>query len=125
MQFRPASTLCGGRPLQFPHHRLRRDGGQGATYIFTTPQTARALPAAEILRRFTAFQGGKATLRAYAADTVRQAVQMALQLAQNLSEQTNRSASASKPVPPLVFIGGPAFVVAEALPLFRQGWYGC
>ena len=96
-----------------------------ATYIFTTPQTARALPAAEILRRFTAFQGGKATLRAYAADTVRQAVQMALQLAQNLSEQTNRSASASKPVPPLVFIGGSAFVVAEALPLFRQGWYGC
>ena len=78
-----------------------------------------AHPAAEILRRFTAFQGGKATLRAYAADTVRQAVQMALQLAQNLSEQTNRSASASKPVPPLVFIGGSAFVVAEALPLFR------
>ena len=89
-----------------------------ATYIFAAPDTARALPAAEILKRFTAAQAG-APLRAYAADSVRQAVQMALQLAQTLSQQTNRSASASKPVPPLVFIGGSAFVVAEALPLFR------
>ena len=90
-----------------------------ATYIFTAPQTARALPAGELLMRFTAFQGGKPSLRAYTADSVRQAVQMALQLAQTLSQQTNRSASAAKPVPPLVFIGGSAFVVAEALPLFR------
>lgn len=89
-----------------------------ATYIFTAPQTARALPAAEILKRFTAAPAG-APRRAYTADSVRQAVQMALQLAQTLSQQTNRSASASKPVPPLVFIGGSAFVVAEALPLFR------
>ena len=89
-----------------------------ATYIFTAPQTARALPAAEILKRFTAAPA-VAPRRAYTADSVRQAVQMALQLAQTLSQQTNRSASASKPVPPLVFIGGSAFVVAEALPLFR------
>lgn len=89
-----------------------------ATYIFTAPQTARALPAAEILKRFTAAPA-VASRRAYTADSVRQAVQMALQLAQTLSQQTNRSASASKPVPPLVFIGGSAFVVAEALPLFR------
>ena len=90
-----------------------------ATYIFTAPQTARALPASDLLKRFTAFQGGQPSLRTYAADSVRQAVQMAMQLAQTLSQQTNRSASASKPVPPLVFIGGSAFVVAEALPLFR------
>ena len=90
-----------------------------ATFIFTAPQTARALPANELLKRYTAFQGGRPSLRTYAADSVRQAVQMALQLAQTLSQQTNRSASASKPVPPLVFIGGSAFVVAEALPLFR------
>ena len=90
-----------------------------ATYIFTAPQTARALPANELLKRYTAFQGGRPSLRTYAADSVRQAVQMALQLAQTLSQQTNRSASAAKPVPPLVFIGGSAFVVAEALPLFR------
>ena len=86
-----------------------------ATYIFTAPQTARALPSAEILKRYTAAGRG----RAYLAETVRQAVQMALMLAQNLSAQTNRSASAAKPAPPLVFIGGSAFVVAEALPLFR------
>ena len=90
-----------------------------ATYIFTAPQTARALPASELLKRYTAFQGGKPSLRTYSADSVRQAVQMAMQLAQTLSQQTNRSASAAKPVPPLVFIGGSAFVVAEALPLFR------
>ena len=90
-----------------------------ATYIFTAPQTARALPAGELLKRYTAFQGGRPSFRTYAADSVRQAVQMALQLAQTLSQQTNRSASASKPVPPLEFIGGSAFVVAEALPLFR------
>ena len=88
---------------------------ENATYIFTAPQTARALPAAEILKRYTAAGRG----RAYLAETVRQAVQMALMLAQNLSAQTNRSASATKPAPPLVFIGGSAFVVAEALPLFR------
>ena len=90
-----------------------------ATYIFTAPHTARALPAGELLKRYTAFQGGTPSLRTYAADSVRQAVQMAMQLAQTLFQQTNRSASASKPVPPLVFIGGSAFVVAEALPLFR------
>ena len=90
-----------------------------ATYIFTAPQTARALPAEDLLKRYTAFRGGAAPLRAYSAPTVRQAVQMALQLAQNLSGQTSRSTSAAKPVPPLVFIGGSAFVVAEALPLFR------
>ena len=90
-----------------------------ATYIFTAPQTSRALPAEDILKRFTAFQGGKPSLRTYSAPSVRQAVQMALQLAQTLSGQTSRSASADKPVPPLVFIGGSAFVVAEALPLFR------
>lgn len=88
---------------------------QDATYIFTAPDTPRALPASEILRRFTA--AGRN--RAFTAGSVRQAVQMAIQLSQNLSEQVNRSASASKPVPPLIFIGGSAFVVAEALPLFR------
>ena len=86
-----------------------------ATYIFTAPASARALPAADLQKRYTATGRG----RAYMAETVRQAVQMALQLAQNLSAQTNRSASAAKPAPPLVFIGGSAFVVAEALPLFR------
>ena len=43
---------------------------------------------------------------------------MAIMLAQNLSEQVNRSASATKPAPPLIYIGGSNFVVAEAIPLF-------
>jgi dihydrofolate synthase/folylpolyglutamate synthase len=90
-----------------------------ATYIFTAPETARALPAADLLKRYTQARSGSGPVRAFQAPTVRQAVQMALQLAHTLSEQTNRSASAAKPVPPLVFIGGSAFVVAEALPLFR------
>ena len=82
-----------------------------ATYFFTAPQTSRALPAADILRRYTAFAEGRAPLRAFAAETVRQAVQMALQLAQNI-------AGGPDSAPPLVYIGGSAFVVAEALPLF-------
>ena len=88
-----------------------------ATYIFTAPQTARALPAEDILKRYTSFSKGR-NPRAYTAGTDRQAVQMALRLSQDLSAQTCRSASASAPAPPLVFIGGSAFVVAEALPLF-------
>lgn len=83
-----------------------------ATYIFVTPDTPRALPAGEILRR-----AGKP--RAFFGGSVRQGVQMALSLAQNLSEQTSRSASAEELVPPLVFIGGSTFVVAEAVPLFH------
>ena len=94
-----------------------------ATYIFTAPDTPRALPAAEILKRYTAVAknrpAGSPPVRAFEVGAVRQAVQMAVQLAQNVAGQPARSASAVKPAPPLVFIGGSAFVVAEALPLFR------
>ena len=44
---------------------------------------------------------------------------MATQLAAQLSEQLSRSASAPDLAPPLIYIGGSAFVVAEALPLFK------
>ena len=88
-----------------------------ATWIFTAPQTARALPADDILKRYAASLKGGAP-RAYTAGTVRQAVQMATRLALNLSAPAGRSADPVKPAPPLVFIGGSAFVVAEALPLF-------
>ena len=94
-----------------------------ATYIFTAPDTPRALPAADILARFQAFRAAEPApscpLRAYAAPSVRDAVHMAVSLAQNLSTQLSRSASAEHPAPPLVYIGGSTFVVAEALPLFR------
>ena len=88
-----------------------------ATYIFAAPATPRALPARELLQRFFSARGG--TTRAYAAGSVRQAVQMAVGLAQNLSQQLSRSASAESPAPPLIYIGGSSYVVAEALPLFR------
>ena len=89
-----------------------------ATYVFAAPDTPRALPAEDILRRFRAARP-EAASRAFAAGSVRDAVGMALQFAQTLSGQLSRSASATRPAPPLVFIGGSAFVVAEALPLFR------
>ena len=77
---------------------------EDATYLFAAPATVRALPAAEILRRFTAFAGDR-PVRASATGTVAEAVREALALASALPD-------------PLVFIGGSAFVVAEALPLF-------
>ena len=94
-----------------------------ATYIFTAPASPRSLPAQDLLARFRAFQASgehpSCPLRAFATGSVREAVQMAVQLAQNLSVQLSRSASAEKPAPPLIYIGGSNFVVAEALPLFR------
>ncbi len=67
-----------------------------ATYIFATPSTPRALPAAEILKRFP-YPG------AVALDSVEEAVRRALALATPQS---------------LIYIGGSTFVVADALPLF-------
>ena len=91
-----------------------------ATYIFTTPATPRALPAAELLQRFNEYRRAQGLpARSYLSGSVREAVQMATQLAQGLSTQLSRSASAPpQEVPPLIYIGGSAFVVAEALPLF-------
>ncbi len=98
-----------------------------ATYIFATADTPRALPAEEILRRFTAFRSGApaggaetAPVRAFACGTVREAVQMAIRLAQNLTGPESRSASAQPLAPPLIFIGGSTFVVADALPIFGR-----
>ena len=67
-----------------------------ATYIFTSPATPRALPAAEIARRF----GAPATV----IDNVQDAVRKALELA---TPDT------------IIYIGGSTFVVSEALPLFE------
>ena len=91
-----------------------------ATYIFVAPDMARALPEEKLLARYKAFckDNGRPSSRAYSAASVREGVRMAIMLAQNLSEQVNRSASAAKPAPPLIYIGGSNFVVAEALPLF-------
>ena len=93
---------------------------ENATYIFTAPDTPRALRADAILQRFSAFRTARGKpARAYAFTAVRQAVQMAIQLSRGLQQQLSRSASAEHPAPPLIYIGGSTFVVAEALPLFR------
>ena len=93
---------------------------EDATYFFTAPETSRALPAGELTRRYRDFctAQGRSTARVYEAESVRDAVRMAVMLAQNLDQQMSRSASASKPIPSLVYIGGSTFVVSEAIPLF-------
>ncbi len=93
---------------------------EDATYFFTAPETPRALPAGELTRRYRDFctAQGRSTARVYEAESVRDAVRMAVMLAQNLDQQMSRSASASKPIPSLVYIGGSTFVVSEAIPLF-------
>jgi len=68
-----------------------------ATYIFTTPDTPRALPAEEILKRFDQAE------KAMAISPVKDAVKHALSIAQDNT---------------LIYIGGSTFVVADALPLF-------
>ena len=88
---------------------------EDAMYIFVSPDTPRALPAGEVLRRC----GRK---RSFFAGSVRQGVQMAVSLAQNLSGQTSRSASAESIVPPLIYIGGSTFVLSEAIPLFHPNF---
>lgn len=70
---------------------------QEAEYIFTAPDTPRALPAADILRRFLVARPEAA---ACACDSVADALQKAIEKA------TPRS---------LIYIGGSAFVVADAL----------
>jgi dihydrofolate synthase/folylpolyglutamate synthase len=91
-----------------------------ATFIFTAADTPRSLPAEKLLKRYQDFckESGRSPVRAYSSETVREAVRMAIMLAQNLSEQTNRSASAAKPAPVLIYIGGSTYVVSEAVQLF-------
>ena len=86
-----------------------------ATYFFVAPDTPRALPAEEIQRR-------AARRRSFVAASVRQGVQMAVTMAQNLSGLSSRSASAERVLPPIIFIGGSTFVVAEAIPLFHPNF---
>lgn len=69
---------------------------RGATYIFTTPDTPRALPAKSIAERF-----GRPSM---VIDNVQDAVKKALELATTDT---------------IIYIGGSTFVVSEALPLFE------
>ncbi|MBR6054198.1 MAG: bifunctional folylpolyglutamate synthase/dihydrofolate synthase [Bacteroidales bacterium] len=87
---------------------------EDAHYIFTAPSTPRALPAEDILSRWKAFRASKGldARKACVAASVRDAVLLALSLA--------RETGAGNDAPPCVFIGGSAFAVAEALPLFNS-----
>lgn len=69
-----------------------------ADYIFTTPATPRAMPAAEIRRRFLAATGAGPS-RARVSDNVAQAVRLAMELAGREG---------------LVYVGGSTFAVSEA-----------
>lgn len=73
----------------------------GAKYIFVAPSTPRALPSEEILRRFCGIRREEAVT----APSVSEGVRMALSDSDGL-----------------VYIGGSAFVVAEALPEFNLSY---
>ena len=81
-----------------------------ATWIFTTPQTRRADPAEDILKRYATFceAEGRDISRLYVQDSVRDAVAMAL-----------KTAAAYGGIP-LIYIGGSTFVVSEAVPCFSK-----
>lgn len=90
-----------------------------ASYIFTTPKTARALPAEEISRRFEEFFKARHTIPNYTViPDVAEAVRCALTHAESL--QRGPQVSASSQSKPLIYIGGSTFALAEALPVFKK-----
>ena len=82
-----------------------------AAFLFTTPQTRRALPAQAILDRYAAYcrERGWSTDRLQACDSVPEAVDRAVRMA---------AAEQGPGRKPVVFIGGSIFVLAEAVPCF-------
>ena len=77
-----------------------------ASYIFTTPKTARALPAEEIAVKFERFFAPARPKFSVVPD-VAEAVQEALA----------QMAACPKPI---IYIGGSTFALAEALPVFKK-----
>ena len=78
---------------------------RGAEYFFAAPDTPRALPAAEILRRFVILSKAKDILTdAQACESVADAVQKAVAAATPQS---------------LIYVGGSAFMVADYLKLLQ------
>lgn len=89
-----------------------------ATYIFTTPSTARSLPSDVILGRYKDFclENGRPVNRLYAADTVADAIRMAV----NVAGMTDPRQCDRKAPQPLIYIGGSTFAVSEAVPFFAS-----
>ena len=77
-----------------------------ASYIFTTPKTARALPAEEIAVKFE---------RLFAP--ARPKFSVVPDVAEAVQEALAQMAACPKPI---IYIGGSTFAVAEALPVFKK-----
>lgn len=77
-----------------------------ASYIFTTPKTARALPAEEIAVKFERFFA-----------TARPKFSVVPDVAEAVQEALAQMAACPKPI---IYIGGSTFAVAEALPVFKK-----
>ena len=91
---------------------------QDATYIFTNPETHRALPESELTSRYKAFCAakGRPVNRVYEASTVRQALTMAITIAR----QTSRKPDSARAAFPLIFIGGSTYLVSEAVQILKS-----
>jgi folylpolyglutamate synthase/dihydropteroate synthase len=91
-----------------------------ATYIFTAPQTRRALEGKELLRRYLAFcdSAGRPKNRVYEADSARQALTMAISLAKQTARKP--SAASQKLAIPLIYVGGSTYLVSEAVQILKS-----
>lgn len=83
---------------------------RAARYIFTTPSTARALPASRVMERYLSAGGDRSACEV--CDSVPLAVDRAFSLA-----------AAQESGDAVIYIGGSTFAVSEAVPLFRGGRY--
>lgn len=81
---------------------------EDAAYIFTQPAIPRALPVSQLEARYRSFcaRTGRQQDWIHAVPTVREALDLALRLAGGSPR-------------PLVYVGGSAYLVAEALPILR------
>ncbi len=89
-----------------------------ATCIFTNPQIRRALPEKELAERYRAFcaAAGRPVNRIYDAQDVRQALSMAIGLAREISRKPDSSRFSL----PLIYIGGSAYLVSEAVQILKS-----
>ena len=121
--FRQLEAMCaGGRPLVIVYGVMADKDldailplmPAAATYVFASPDTRRALPSGQLLAHCRAWrqERGLPADRLFDGGSVAEAVRMAMRLASEGISAGNRAN------PPLVYIGGSTFVVAEAIPLF-------
>ena len=81
-----------------------------ATFVLTKADTPRALDSEELLKKFIA--GGIDSGRCYKSASVREGIETAVGIARRLGSRADSG--------PLIYIGGSAFVAAEALTCFGK-----